>query len=158
MPNFEGVLQAQNLRFAIVVSRFNAPFTERLVGSALDCFKRHGASVEEIPVLWVPGAFEIPLIAKKLAASKKYDAILCLGVLIRGETSHFDLVSAQVASGIMQTALSYDIPTIYNVLSVENIEQAEVRCGIKGANVGFTGALAAIEMANLLKERAPFAS
>lgn len=152
MRYIEGHLSATGLRFAIIVSRFNHTITKRLLDGAIDCLLRHGADEKEISVVWVPGSFEIPLVAKKMGVSGKYDAIVCLGTIIRGETAHFEYVSAQTASGIMHAGLDTGIPTIFSVLTTENIEQAEARSGTKAGNVGFNNALNAIEMANLVRK------
>jgi 6,7-dimethyl-8-ribityllumazine synthase len=151
MHQFEGHFDARGHKYALVASRFNQPITQLLVEGALDCLKRHGADKKEISLAWVPGAFEIPLVAQRMAQSKKYDAVICVGAVIRGETSHFDYVAGQAASGILQAGLSTGIPIIFSVLTAETKEQAEVRAGTKGSNVGFNCALSAIEMVNLLK-------
>ncbi|EAX48593.1 Riboflavin synthase [Thermosinus carboxydivorans Nor1] len=148
---FEGKLTAQGLRFGIVVARFNEFITNKLLSGALDALQRHGVSDEDIEVAWVPGAFEIPLIAQKMAASKKYDAVICLGTVIRGNTPHFDYVCAEVSKGVAHVALASGIPTIFGVLTTETIEQAIERAGTKAGNKGFDAAMTAIEMANLLK-------
>lgn len=147
----EGNYDATGHRYAIVVARFNQPITELLLEGALDCLKRHGTTEEMITVAWVPGAFEIPLIAKKMAESGKYDGVICIGAVIKGETAHFDYVAAQTASGILQASLNSSIPVIFAVLTTETKEQAEVRAGTKGTNLGFSYALSAIEMVNLIK-------
>ncbi len=152
MEIYEGKFDGTGHRFGIVVSRFNQPITERLLSGALDGLKRHGVSEQDIAVAWVPGAFEVPLAAKKMADSNRFDALICLGAVIRGETAHFDFVASQSAAGILQTSLSQNIPIIYSILTTETIEQAETRSGIKGTNYGFSGALSAIEMINTLKE------
>ncbi|SDF40537.1 6,7-dimethyl-8-ribityllumazine synthase [Sporolituus thermophilus] len=148
---FEGKLTAQGLRFGIVVARFNEFITNKLLSGALDALQRHGASAEDIEVAWVPGAFEIPLVAQKMAASKKYDAVICLGTVIRGNTPHFDYVCAEVSKGVAHVALASGIPTVFGVLTTETIEQAIERAGTKAGNKGFDAAMTAIEMANLLK-------
>ena len=148
---FEGKLTAQGLRFGIVVARFNEFITNKLLSGALDALQRHGVSDEDIEVAWVPGAFEIPLIAQKMAASKKYDAVICLGTVIRGNTPHFDYVCAEVSKGVAHVALASGIPTVFGVLTTETIEQAIERAGTKAGNKGFDAAMTAIEMANLLK-------
>lgn len=150
----EGNLNGAGLRVGIVVARFNQPITEKLLSGALDGLKRHGVDKKDIHVVWVPGSFEIPLIAKKLALSNQYDAVICLGAVIRGETIHFDLVAGQAASGILQASLDSQIPIIFSVIATESIEQAEVRAGTKGMNHGFSGALSAIEMVNVIKQMA----
>jgi 6,7-dimethyl-8-ribityllumazine synthase len=151
MHHFEGNFDAKGHRYALIAARFNQPITRSLLEGALDGLKRHGAMEENIAVAWVPGAFELPLTAQKMAESKRYDAVICLGAVIRGETPHFDYVAGQTAAGIMQTSLSCKVPVIFAVLTTETKEQAEVRAGIKGANMGFHGAMTAIEMVNLLK-------
>lgn len=149
---FEGQLIAQGLRFGIVVARFNEFITNKLLGGALDGLKRHGAEESDIDIAWVPGAFEIPLVAKKMAESKKYDVVLCLGTVIRGSTPHFDYVCAEVSKGVAHVGLDTGIPTIFGVLTTETIEQAIERAGTKAGNKGFDAALTAIETANLLKD------
>src|SRR6185437_2538271 len=148
---YEGNLTAKGLKFAIIVSRFNEFITSKLLGGALDALKRHGASEKDIDVIWVPGAFEIPLIAKKLAKSAKYNAIIALGTVIRGSTSHYDYVCNEVAKGIANVSMQEETPVIFGVLTTENIEQAIERAGTKSGNKGFEAAVGAIEMANLLK-------
>jgi 6,7-dimethyl-8-ribityllumazine synthase len=149
MEVFEGHFDAKGMHMAIVASRFNEPIVKRLVEGACDGLKRHGALAPAI--YWVPGAFEIPLIAKKLAMSGRYDAIICLGAIIRGETPHFDYVASQTSSGILQAALESQIPIIFSVLTTDTVEQAEARSGIKGGHAGFNGAMTAIEMVSLLQ-------
>lgn len=148
---YEGSLTAKGLKFAIIVSRFNEFITSKLLGGAHDALKRHGASENDIDVIWVPGAFEIPLIAKKLAKSAKYDAIITLGTVIRGSTSHYDYVCNEVAKGVANVSIQEETPVIFGVLTTENIEQAIERAGTKSGNKGFEAAVGAIEMANLLK-------
>lgn len=152
MKIYEGKLTAEGLKFGIVVGRFNEFIGSKLLAGALDCLKRHGACEENIEISWVPGAFEIPLVAKKMAAMKKYDAVICLGAVIRGSTPHFDYVSNEVAKGVAQVSLSADIPVIFSVLTTDNIEQAIERAGTKSGNKGYDGAMSAIEMANLIRE------
>lgn len=147
----EGKLVAEGLKVGIVAARFNEFITSKLVGGAMDCLKRHGALENDITVAWVPGAYEIPLIAKKLAESGKYDAVVCLGAVIRGATSHYDYVCNEVAKGVAQVGLQTSVPTIFGVVTTENIEQAIERAGTKAGNKGYDSAMAAIEMANLLK-------
>ncbi|MEN6413678.1 MAG: 6,7-dimethyl-8-ribityllumazine synthase [Veillonellales bacterium] len=147
---FAGKLVADGLKFGIVVARFNEFITSKLLAGALDALQRHGAKDDDINVAWVPGAFEIPLIAAKMAASKKYDAVICLGTVIRGNTSHYDYVCAEVSKGVAQVGLSTGVPTIFGVLTTETIEQAVERAGTKAGNKGFDAAAAAIEMANLI--------
>jgi 6,7-dimethyl-8-ribityllumazine synthase len=151
MKTFEGQLVAEGLKFGIVVARFNEFITSKLVGGAMDALKRHGALEENIDLAWVPGAYEIPLVAQKMAASKKYDAVICLGTVIRGNTPHFDYVCAEVSKGVAHVSLASGIPAIFGVLTTETIEQAVGRAGTKAGNKGFDAAMAAIEMANLLK-------
>lgn len=151
MKVFEGVLEAGGLRFAIVVSRFNDFICERLLGGALDALKRHGASSDDIEVYKVPGAFEIPLTARLLSESDKYDAIICLGAVIRGATPHFEYISAEVSKGIAAVTLESKKPIAFGVLTTDTIEQAIERAGSKAGNKGWEAALSAIEMVNLLK-------
>ncbi len=147
----EGNLTAEGLKFGIVVARFNEFITTKLLGGALDTLHRHGAKDDDIDAAWVPGAFEIPLAAKKMAESGKYDAVICLGAVIRGSTSHYDYVCNEVSKGVAQVGLSTGVPTIFGVVTTENIEQAIERAGTKAGNKGADGAMAAMEMANLLK-------
>ena len=149
---YEGKLLAEGLRFAIVASRFNELITRRLLGGALDTLKRHGADEEKIDVAWVPGGFELPLVAGKLAESGRYDAVICIGAIIRGATPHFEYVAAEASKGIAQVALRTGMPVIYGVLTADTIEQAIERAGTKAGNRGADAALAAIEMVNLLRE------
>lgn len=148
---FEGQLVAEGLKFGIIVARFNEFITNKLLSGALDALKRHGANDDDIEVAWVPGAFEIPLVAKKMAFSKKYDAVICLGTVIRGSTSHYDYVCSEVSKGVAHVGLDSGIPTMFGVLTTETIEQAIERAGTKAGNKGFDSAMSAIEMANLLK-------
>ena len=148
----EGNITAEGLRFAIVASRFNEFITSKLLEGALDMLRRHGAAEDAVDVAWVPGAFEIPLVAKKLAASGKYDAVICVGAVIRGATSHYDYVCSEVSKGVAQAGLSTGVPVIFGVVTTENIEQAVERAGTKAGNKGADGAMAAMEMANLLKK------
>jgi len=147
----EGALQAKGMRFGIVVSRFNDFINRRLLDGALDALARHGAEEGMITVARVPGSFEIPLMAKKLAASGKYDAIICLGAVIRGATPHFEYISAEVTKGIAQVALESGLPVSFGILTTDTIEQAIERAGTKSGNKGWDAALAAIEMVNVLK-------
>jgi len=149
---YEGKLLAEGLKFGIVVSRFNEFVTKRLLEGALDALGRHGAKEEEIAVIRVPGTFEVPLAAQKMASSGKYDAVICLGALIRGATPHFEYIAAEVTKGIAQVGLSTGVPTIFGVITADTIEQAIERAGTKIGNKGFDAAEAAIEMANLLRE------
>jgi len=148
---YEGQLLAADLKFGIVVSRFNEFITQKLLEGALDALKRHGASDEAIEVAWVPGSFEIPLVAKKMAESGKYDAVICVGAVIRGSTPHFEYIAAEVTKGIAQAALTTGVPVIYGVITTDTIEQAIERAGTKAGNKGFAAAESAIEMANLLR-------
>jgi 6,7-dimethyl-8-ribityllumazine synthase len=149
---YEGKLVAQGLRFGVVVARFNEFITGKLLGGAIDALERHGAVSDDIEVAWVPGAYEIPLVAKKMALSKKYDAVICLGTVIRGSTPHFDYVCAEVSKGVAHVGFETGVPTIFGVLTTETIEQAIERAGTKAGNKGFDAATSAIEMANLLRE------
>ncbi len=151
MPNFiEGNLKADGKRFAIIVARFNSFLSDKLLDGAVDSLLRSGADQEDIDVVRVPGAFEIPLIAKKLATTGKYDAIICLGVVIRGATPHFDVVVNEVSKGSAQVGLESGVPVLFGVLTTETIEQAIERSGTKAGNKGAEVAVAAIEMANLV--------
>ena len=147
----EGKLVAEGLKIAIVASRFNEFIVSKLVSGALDGLKRHGVKDDDIELTWVPGAFEIPLLAKKLAVSDKYDAVICLGAVIKGATSHYDYVCAEVSKGVASVSLSTEKPIIFGVVTTDNIEQAIERAGTKAGNKGNDAALSAIEMANLLK-------
>ena len=146
-----GQLSGTGMKVGIVVSRFNECVTTRLLGGAEDTLRRHGVADEDITVAWVPGAFELPFIAKKMAESKKYDAIIALGVVIRGSTSHYDYVCNEAAKGIAQASMSTGIPVTFSVVTTENIEQAIERAGTKAGNKGADGAMTAIELVNLLK-------
>jgi 6,7-dimethyl-8-ribityllumazine synthase len=148
----EGDLTGKGLRFGIVVSRFNEFISSKLLEGALDCLLRHQTEKKDIEIAWVPGSFEIPVVAQKLAESKKFDAIICLGTLIRGSTSHFDYIASEVSKGIASISLKYNIPAIFGVLTTESIEQAIERAGTKSGNKGFNAAESAIEMANLFKK------
>ncbi len=150
--NFEGKLIAKGLKFGIVLSRFNNFITERLLEGALDALRRSGAEEDDWDIVRVPGAFEIPLIAKMMAESKKYDAIICLGSVIRGATPHFAYIATEVTKGIAHLSLEKEIPISFGVLITDNIEQAIERAGTKVGNKGFDAAMTAIEMANLAKE------
>ena len=152
MKTFEGKLVSQGIRVGIVVSRFNEFITAKLLGGAMDGLLRHDVREEDIHVAWVPGAFEIPLIASKMAKSGKYDAVICLGAVIRGSTSHYDYVCSEVSKGIAAVSLGSDIPVMFGVLTTENIEQAIERAGSKAGNKGYECALGAIEMVNLIRE------
>jgi len=148
---FEGNISAEGLRFAIVVSRFNEFISSKLVGGALDALQRHGAKEEQIALVKVPGAFEIPMTAQRLARSGNYDAIICLGAVIRGATPHFDYVASEVSKGIAQVALDTGIPVAFGVLTTDSLEQAIERAGAKSGNKGWDAAMAAMEMVNLFK-------
>ncbi|WP_186430654.1 6,7-dimethyl-8-ribityllumazine synthase [Clostridium sp. BSD9I1] len=152
MRTYEGNLIAKGLKFGIVVGRFNEFIGSKLLGGAIDALKRHGAEENEIEIAWVPGAFEIPLAANKMAKSKKYDAVICLGAVIRGNTPHFDYVSSEVTKGIAHVGLNTELPVIFGVLTTDSIEQAIERAGTKAGNKGYDAAVTAIEMANLLRE------
>lgn len=151
MSTIEGNLNAANHKFAIVVSRFNNSITENLLNGALDCLKRNGCRVENIDVVKVPGAFELPVTADKIASLKKYDAIICLGAVIRGATPHFDYVASSASSGIMQVSVKHSLPVIFGVLTTNTLEQAIERSGTKAGNKGWDAALTAIEMADLFR-------
>ena len=146
----EGLLSAEGKRFAIVVSRFNELIGKKLLEGAIDCIVRHNGLRESLTIAWVPGAFEIPLVAKKLAASGKYDAVICLGAVIRGTTPHFDYIAAEVSKGIAKVNLDHQIPVIFGVLTTDTIEQAVERAGTKAGNKGWDAALSAMEMADLM--------
>ena len=148
----QGNLVAQDDKYAIVIARFNDFIGSKLLEGCVDALKRHGVDDENIEVVWVPGAFEIPLVAKKLAKSSKYSAVITLGAIIKGSTPHFDYVSAEVSKGVAQVALQSDIPVIFGVLTTDNIEQAIERAGTKAGNKGADAAKTAIEMVNLIKE------
>lgn len=151
MKVFEGHLIAKDIKVGIVAARFNEFITAKLLSGALDGLRRHDVREEDVHVAWVPGAFEIPLIASKMAKSKKYDAVICLGSVIRGSTSHYDYVCSEVSKGIAQISLANDIPVMFGVLTTENIEQAIERAGTKAGNKGFDSAVSAIEMVNLMR-------
>jgi 6,7-dimethyl-8-ribityllumazine synthase len=148
----QGTLDASGCRFAIVISRFNSFISDRLLSGALDALERHGASPEAITVAWVPGSFEIPPIARKLALSKKYDGVICLGALLRGETPHFDYLSSTVTKELGSIGLEANIPVINGVLTCNTMEQAVDRAGLKTGNKGFDASVAAIEMIQLMKQ------
>ena len=151
MKIYEGNVTGRGLKFAIVVARFNEFITSKLLGGALDTLKRHETPEENITVAWVPGSFEIPLVAKKFAESKKFDAVICLGAVIRGATTHYDYVCNEVSKGVAQVSLQTGVPTIFGVVTTENIQQAVERAGTKAGNKGSDAAISAMEMANLLK-------
>ncbi|MFP4032332.1 MAG: 6,7-dimethyl-8-ribityllumazine synthase [Desulfococcaceae bacterium] len=148
--SLEGHLIAEGKRFGVVLARFNDFITDRLLGGAMDAFQRSGARTEDIDVARVPGAFEIPLVARRMAASGRYDAVVCLGAVIRGATPHFDYVCAEAAKGVAKAGLDTDRPVIFGILTTDTIEQAVERAGSKAGNKGWEAAMAAIEMANLL--------
>lgn len=151
VKTYEGKLIAEGLRFGIVVGRFNEFITSKLLSGALDGLVRHGAKEEDIEVSWAPGAFEIPLVAQKMAGSGRFDALICLGAVIRGATPHFDYVASEVSKGIAKVSLDTGAPVIFGVLTTDTIEQAIERAGTKVGNKGYEAAVTAIEMANLLK-------
>jgi 6,7-dimethyl-8-ribityllumazine synthase len=146
----EGVLNASGKRFGILASRFNELITKKLLEGAIDCLVRHGAADNDISIVWVPGAFEIPVIAKKMAKSGKHDAVICLGAVIRGNTPHFDYIAAEVSKGIASVGLEQEIPVIFGVLTTDSIDQAVERAGTKSGNKGWDAALTAIEMVDLI--------
>ena len=148
---FEGVLLGEGLKFGVVVSRFNEFITKKILEGAQDALIRHGVNQEDIDIAWVPGAFEIPLVAMKLAQTKKYDAIICLGTVVRGATPHFEYIAAEVTKGIARVGLESGLPVSYGVITADTLEQAIERAGTKAGNRGFDAAVNAIEMANLLK-------
>ena len=150
MKIYEGNLISEGLKFGIVVGRFNEFIGSKLLSGAMDGLKRHGVDEENIEIAWVPGAFEIPLIAKKMAKSKNYDAVICLGAVIRGATPHFEYVSNEVTKGVASASLETEIPVVFGVLTTDTIEQAIERAGTKAGNKGFEASVTAIEMANLL--------
>lgn len=152
MKTFEGNLVAQGLKFGIVIGRFNEFIGSKLLSGAIDGLKRHGVKEEDIEIIWVPGAFEIPLAAKKMAKTNKYDGVICLGAVIKGSTPHFDYVSSEVSKGIASVSLETELPVIFGVLTTDTITQAIERAGTKAGNKGYDAAITAIEMANLLKQ------
>ena len=152
MKTFEGRLVAEGLKVGIIVARFNEFIGSKLLSGAIDGLVRHGMDEEDIEVAWVPGAFEIPVAAQKMAQSKKYDAIICLGAVIKGSTSHYDYVCAEVSKGVASVSLQYGLPVMFGVLTTDNIEQAIERAGTKAGNKGYDCALSAIEMANLFRQ------
>ncbi|MDQ1909472.1 6,7-dimethyl-8-ribityllumazine synthase [Paenibacillus sp. GD4] len=149
---YEGHLVSQGLKYGIVVGRFNEFITGKLLAGAQDALKRHGVQEDEVEIAWVPGAFELPLIAQKMAESGKYDAVITLGAVIRGSTPHFDYVCNEAAKGVAAIALKTGVPTIFGVLTTDSIEQAVERAGTKAGNKGWEAAVTAIEMANLTKQ------
>lgn len=152
MNILEGKLLAEGQRIGIVAGRFNEFITSKLLGGAIDAFIRHGGSEKDITVAWVPGAFEIPLIAQKMVESGKYDAVICLGAVIRGATPHFDMVANETTKGVAQVGLRTGVPVVFGVLTTDSIEQAVERAGTKAGNKGFEAVATAIEMINLLKQ------
>lgn len=152
MAVLEGKLTTKNIRIGIVAARFNEFITAKLLSGAMDALTRHEVKEEEIDVAWVPGAFEIPLIASKMAKSGNYDAVICLGAVIRGSTTHYDYVCSEVSKGIASVSLASGVPVLFGVLTTENIEQAIERAGTKAGNKGFDCGVGAIEMVNLLRE------
>jgi 6,7-dimethyl-8-ribityllumazine synthase len=148
---YEGHLLGQGLKFGVVVSRFNEFFSQKLLDGAMDALRRHGVVETDIEVAWTPGSFEIPLIAQKMATTKKYNAVICLGAVIRGGTPHFDYISAEVTKGIANVGLNTGVPIIFGVITTDTLEQAIERSGTKDGNKGFDAAVSAIEMANLVK-------
>ncbi|MBZ5750406.1 MULTISPECIES: 6,7-dimethyl-8-ribityllumazine synthase [Metabacillus] len=151
MKTFEGHLIGSGLKIAIVVGRFNEFITSKLLGGSEDALRRHGVEEENVTVAWVPGAFELPLVAKKLAESGKYDAIITLGTVIRGATTHYDYVCNETAKGVSKVSLETGVPVVFGLLTTESIEQAIERAGTKAGNKGYEAAVTAIEMSNLLK-------
>jgi len=145
----QGELLGQGKKFGIVISRFNEFITSRLLSGAQDCFERHGVAAKDIDVVWVPGSFEIPVTALRIAQTHRYDAVVCLGAVIRGQTPHFDYIAAEVSKGVAQVALATGVPTIFGVITADTIEQAVERAGTKSGNKGADAAASAIEMANL---------
>ncbi len=152
MNIIEGKLLAEGQKIAIVAGRFNEIITNKLLGGAIDAFKRHGGDENNIDLAWVPGSFEIPLVAKKMAESKKYDAVICLGAVIRGATAHFEMVANETTKGIAAASLQTGVPVIFGVLTTDNIEQAVERAGSKAGNKGFEAVTTAIEMINLMRQ------
>jgi len=152
MKIIQGNLNVDKLKFGIIVARFNEFIGSRLLSGAIDALTRHGAEENLIEIIWVPGAFEIPLMAKRMAKSRKYDAIICLGAVIRGNTPHFNFVASETAKGVAMVSLETEVPVSFGILTTDNIEQAIERAGTKNGNKGFDAAMTAIEMANLMKE------
>ena len=148
---FEGSLLGKGLKMGVVVSRFNEFITNKLLSGAQDALQRHGVDEADVDVAWVPGAFEIPLLAQKLAQSKKYDAVICLGAVIRGATPHFDYIASEVSKGVARVGLDTGVPVVFGVITADTLEQAIERAGTKSGNKGFDAATTAIEMANLLR-------
>lgn len=152
MPTYEGNLNAAGMRIALACSRFNETITKQLLDGALTALRRHGLASEDVTVAWVPGAYELPLVAKRLAASGEYDAVVTLGAVIRGATTHYDLVAGQSAAGVTRASLDTGVPVIFGVLTTENLDQAFERSGTKAGNKGADCALAAVEMIDLLRQ------
>ncbi len=152
MKTLEGIYCGQGLKIAIVASRFNEFITSKLIGGAQDCLVRHGVSNDDITLAWVPGAYEIPLAAKKLAKSGNYDAVICVGAVIRGSTSHYDYVCAEVSKGIAAVSLETEVPVLFGVLTTDTIEQAIERAGTKAGNKGYDCAMSALELVHLFKQ------
>jgi 6,7-dimethyl-8-ribityllumazine synthase len=148
---YEGKLDAGGKRFGILVGRFNDFIGKRLLEGALDCLVRHGAKEEQVSVVWVPGTFEMPAVAQRMAAGKKYDALICLGAVLRGDTPHFDFIAGEAAKGIAKVGMEAGIPVIFGIITADTLEQAIERAGTKSGNKGWTAALSAIEMANLYR-------
>ena len=149
---YEGKLVGEELKFGVVVGRFNEFISKKLLTGALDALKRHGVAEDNIDVAWVPGAFEIPLVAKKMAKADEYDAVICLGAVIRGATPHFDYVCAEASKGVAKVSLDTELPVIFGIITTDTIEQAIERAGTKAGNKGWEAAVGALEMANLLEE------
>lgn len=152
MKTYEGKLVSKDIKIGIVAARFNEFITSKLLGGAMDALTRHDVKESDIEVAWVPGAFEIPLIASKMSKSGKYDAVICLGAVIRGSTTHYDYVCSEVSKGVASVSLNSDIPVMFGVLTTENIEQAIERSGAKAGNKGYDCGVGAIEMVNLIRE------
>ena len=151
VKRFEGKLEAKGFRFGLIVSRFNNFFTDKLVEGALDCLGRHGADLNQIAIAYVPGSFEIPFAAGRMIKSGNYDAVICIGAVIRGDTPHFDYIAAEAAKGIARLGMEANIPVIYGVITADNLEQAIERSGTKAGNKGWDAAMTAIEMLNLYR-------
>ena len=148
--SYQGELLGKGKKFGVVISRFNEFITSKLLGGALDCFERHGVDTNDVDVVWVPGSFEIPVAAQRLARSGRYDAVVCLGAVIRGQTPHFDYIASEVAKGVAHVGVSSGVPTMFGVITADTIEQAIERAGTKAGNKGADAAAGAIEMANVL--------
>ncbi|MBT4485866.1 MAG: 6,7-dimethyl-8-ribityllumazine synthase [Candidatus Latescibacteria bacterium] len=152
IKTIQGELTAKNKRYAVIVSRFNELIGSKLLDGAMDCLNRHDVNEDDVTIYWVPGAFEIPLVAKKVAGSGSFDAVICLGAVIRGETPHFDFVASEASKGIAQSSLETGIPIIFGIVTTDTVEQAVNRAGTIAGNRGFDAALAAIEMSNLISK------